>query len=362
MNLYIHDGEILTTHGNLEKTWEALLADKKPAEQSLNGHTQTYPLASITELGQDYGSSIRLYSLLEMIYATLPELPPETRLICATTKAAIDEIAKTPSPQNGQIWQITDDIAKKLNLTEDGSCISAACASGTIAIIQGGLKILAGECNNVLIIGFDLMSEFVINGFTSLKALSPSHCRPFDKNRDGLTLGEGAGWLLLSNSADTYSHTGKTFMLTNWGISCDATHITAPCRMASGLIRTLQSMTDNGSFAPGGINAHGTGTSYNDAMELLAFESVFRQPPPLCSIKGSIGHCLGAAGVIESVISLKSLEKGFLPPTIGLIEPDDKAVNVLSGKQIIPLNNPSIINCNSGFGGINAGVLFIEQS
>jgi len=382
MKLYLHEGELLTTHGNLDSTWDALIDLKQPAITKLPGFSQNIPLAAIKGLTDTYGSAARLDSILSMLLESIPELPPETSLICSTTKGAVDQLFYDVFPEKGQVWQIGEQLKLQLGLAAKVSCVSAACASGTLAIIKGAMQILSGECRHALVIGFDILSDFVIGGFSSLKALSETSCKPFDKHRDGLTLGEGAGWLLISSEPVPYRNSGRFCTLAGWGLSCDATHITAPCRKASGLIRTLHQVsaqpigkstgksaghttghtaghtTGYTTLTPGGINAHGTGTSYNDAMELLAFANVFDPLPPICSVKGSIGHCLGAAGIIEALVSLKSIDAGFLPPTVGLSAPEDKALTSISGTHPIPLTNPSIISCNSGFGGINSAVLF----
>lgn len=361
MKIYIHSGEIITSEGDMEATWSSLIKGVVPKRYSPKSHNQSYPLAVIQELNEEFGTSRRLQALLNNLYSSLPHIPRDTLLVCASTKGAIDEILKDHTPSSGQVYHVADEIKNRLQLEKDGGCVSAACASGTIAIIQGAMQIANGECSNALIVGFDLMSNFVINGFSSLKALSPTGCRPFDRNRDGVTLGEGGGWLLLSKNPATFSSTKNTYTLASWGISCDAVHITAPCRYGSGLIRTLkQTMTDP-SIAPGGINAHGTGTYYNDAMELLAFNDLWQNPPPICSVKGTIGHCLGAAGIIESCLSLKSLTEGYLPPTPGLLIPEQKAEAIISGTDSQKLQNPSILSCNSGFGGINAALLFKKE-
>lgn len=358
MKVYIHSGEMLSCHGSLEATWSALLAGLTPLSSLPKNHIKNYPLAFITDLGEELGRTTRLEAMLEKVYTTLPVLPAKTALVCATTKAAIDELFTEDFPAQGQVYHMASAIEKRLGLGGDVTTVSAACASGTIAIARAARKIVSGECDHALVLGCDLMSDFVISGFASLKALSPTTCKPFDRRRDGLSLGEGCGWLLLTKEPSTFNATGRSFSLSRWGISCDATHITAPCRKASGLLRTLHQTTAGSTILPGGINGHGTGTSYNDAMELLAFNTTWPAPPPVCSIKGSIGHCLGAAGVIESLISLKSLEEGFLPPTTGLDDPEENGAAFLSGNSRLPLLNPTILSCNSGFGGINAALLF----
>ncbi len=355
--------DVLTSLGDLDATWSALLnCQSGLVSRHIDGFDNKWPLGLIDGLHETLGSNKRLEILFDHLFQTLPSLPENTSLICATTKGAVDELLDCRNPSSGQPWHIAGQLAERLHTWETHT-ISAACASGTIAIIQGAMRIAGGECENVLVVGVDLISRFVLSGFASLKALSPSRCRPFDAGRDGLSLGEGAGWVLLSSEDNARWTPGPvTAQLTGWGISCDAKHITAPCKNASGLVAALEQATGGIKTEVGGINAHGTGTIHNDAMELVAFSKVFNATPPLpvCSVKGAIGHCLGAAGVIEIALSLKSLNDNVLPPTVGLITAADSTV-ALAGKSTLPLLYPSILSCNSGFGGINAAVLLEHQ-
>ena len=141
----------------------------------------------------------------------------------------------------------------------------------------------------------------------------------------------------------------------SWAFSCDATHITAPCRKASGLIDVFDQIISTSNISIGGINAHGTGTIYNDAMELRAFTEMCEAGTPVCSTKGALGHSLGATGVIEALLSVLSLQHDVLPPTVGLMVPEESSC-LLSGTKPLSLLHPSIVTCNSGFGGINAAL------
>lgn len=352
--------DVLTCLGDLDATWSGLLSCQSGlVSRKMNGFDNKWPLGLIDGLHEPIGSNQRLEILFDRLFQTLPNLPENTSLICATTKGAVDELLDCRNPDSGQPWHIAGQLSERLH-TGETHTVSAACASGTIAIIQGAMRIAGGECENVLVVGVDLVSRFVLSGFAGLKALSPRGCRPFDGGRDGLSLGEGAGWVLLSSEDNVYWTPGSmTAEVTGWGISCDASHITAPCRNASGLIASLEQAAGGIRTEVGGINAHGTGTIHNDAMELLAFSKVYSRyhtPVPVCSVKGAIGHCLGAAGVIEIALSLKCLNDTILPPTVGLVDAADSTV-ALAGKSPLPLLSPSILSCNSGFGGINAAVL-----
>jgi 3-oxoacyl-(acyl-carrier-protein) synthase len=122
-------------------------------------------------------------------------------------------------------------------------------------------------------------------------------------------------------------------------------------------MRAFKEATSELQLPVGGINTHGTGTFYNDAMEMTAMRSCWQQNvPPFHSVKGAIGHCLGAAGVIEAAIAVRSLQEGYLPPTVGLATNEDASLPV-SGSRPLPLLSPSILSCNAGFGGINAAIL-----
>jgi 3-oxoacyl-(acyl-carrier-protein) synthase len=357
--VFITAGNILTCAGDLEQTWSALQTGGTSLfPRRLDGFDQAWPLGIIPDLPDEgNGTNTRLEALFDRLFHDLPKIGEETPLLLATTKGAADELLRPDEPFRGQPWQIGSRLCERLSLIGGSTTFSAACASSTIAIIQAALRIASGECEQALVVGIDLIGRFILGGFASLKALSLAGCRPFDKKRDGLSLGEGGGWLLLSKRKESFNNTSRILSLTGWGIACDAIHITAPCRQGTGLISAITQATAGKTETIGGINAHGTGTLYNDAMELTAFNKIWDTPPPLCSVKGGIGHCLGAAGIIEATLSLKSLETECLPPTIGCIEPESDTP-MLSEKSSLPLQSASILSCNSGFGGINAAFVF----
>lgn len=350
------DGDILTSLGNLQTTWDSLLAGKSGiVKQGFGKMKGQWPLGVIADTGND-GSWKRFQKVFNRLLSSLPVLPENTDLICATTKAAVDEfLSKEDGTHDGQPWQVADWLARHLSLAGTATTVSAACASGTLALIQGAMKIAASECDHVLVVGFDLVGEFILTGFDSLKALSANGARPFDRNRDGLSLGDGAGWVLLSVENKEQANASPLAYLERWAISCDATHITAPCRKASGLIEVFDQIIGTSNEVIGGINAHGTGTVYNDAMELHAFAERCEAGIPVCSTKGALGHSLGASGIIEALLSVLSLQNNILPPTVGLINPEESSC-MLSGTRALPLLHPTVVTCNSGFGGINAAL------
>jgi len=360
-NVVIVGGDILTPLGDLKSTWEGLNNGESGLRlREFPNIKGQYPLGMIEVLDNNFGSWSRLQAMLDLLLARLPQLPENTQLFCATTKGAVDELIENPHVGYGQPWQVADYLAEKLGIKSKAGTVSGACASGTIAIIQGAMRISGGECDHALIIGYDLLAEFVLSGFDSLKALSSKGAKPFDRHRTGLSLGDGAGWLLLSADDKVISRDTIVARLDCWAISCDATHITAPCRKASGLIMALDTILAESTQTIGGINAHGTGTVYNDAMELLAFDTKCAPCTPVCSVKGALGHSLAAAGIVEALLSVKSLQHGVMPPTVGL-EAVEECGCVLSGEHALPILHPSVLTCNSGFGGINAALLLTRN-
>jgi 3-oxoacyl-[acyl-carrier-protein] synthase II len=293
-------------------------------------------------------------------------VPPDARLIAATTKGDIEVLerqcrhAAGASPATGgQAW--ADRLAGRLGLSAPALNVTAACASSTIALALGAQDIVAGRRRAVLVCCADVVSHFVFTGFCALKAVSPSQARPFDRERDGLSLGDGAAALLLMDEAQIRTEGRRVLAwVEGWGIANDAHHVTAPARDGCGLIdacRTALTQAGVAATEVGAVNAHGTGTVYNDLMELKAFQSVFAgRPVPLFSIKGLVGHTLGAAGGVECCVSLHALHAGQVPPTVGCRQPEPTG-DAWVCRELRPLALPRILNTNSGFGGINAAIL-----
>ncbi len=368
--VFITPAAAVTSMGGLDETWEGLLKGRTGIRPLDDADAATFgfhgPASWLASLSGHASGIMRLEQLLFLIKDELEPflpMPPGTGLVLATTKGAVDELSgfisdSGPDPYTVplQPWNLASFTAEMLDIKGPVSTVSAACASGTVAIIQAAMRIMSGEAETMLVLGLDVLSRFVLSGFASLQALSRTCCRPFDSARDGLVLGEGAGAVFLSARPDIAEGRGLSARLSGFGISCDAVHITAPARDGRGLVSAIETATQSGTRPVGAVNAHGTATVYNDAMEIEAFRQVWDEIPPFHSVKGSMGHCLGAAGVIEACVAVKSLEAGVIPPTAGLHEPADPAMNV-SGEQELSLKAPSIVSCNSGFGGINAAIL-----
>lgn len=365
-NIVIAAGNILTPLGDLELTWEKMLvSDTGLSKQYIPCCDTEYYIGTIDELAGEYGRTERLNSLLNRligdIKSVIGHLPEDSELIIATTKGAVDQLFAEEHALQGQPWQLGEQLKQQMGFNGREVTVSAACVSGSLAVIQAAMAVASGRCRQALIIAIDLVSEFVLAGFDSLKALSLHGVRPFGRNRDGLALGDGGAWALISSATTAEeSEIVPRATISGWGVACDASHITAPCREGSGLKKGLAQIFSTQKQEVGGINGHGTGTVYNDAMEMKVFRECFGDTVPYCSVKGALGHSLGAAGLVETMLSVKSLEEMVLPPTVGLEVADENAGNV-AGDKCLELLAPSILTCNSGFGGINTGVLLAKH-
>lgn len=367
----VTDIAAVTALGNSpEELWQGLMAGKtaiRPVGRFDvdQNHYQAKTAALIDDL-EPSGKRSMLHDLLNRLMAALGPVPADSILITATVKAGADNLesicrGKQADFQDVRLSSIADIVGAGLGLTSNGICVSASCASSTVAIAHGAALIESGHARSVLVCCADLITEYVFSGFSALKALSPFPCRPFDRDRRGLSLGEGAAALLLMEAEQARLENRKLLgRVLGWGIANDATHITAPARSGRGLIQAVDRALTSAGLTPEGIaavSAHGTGTVYNDLMELKAFRQVFgERKVPMHSIKGSIGHTLGAAGGIEVTMGLKALSARTVPPTVGFTNPEDGARGRVSCEPQ-PIAGDFLLTTNSGFGGVNAAVV-----
>lgn len=284
--------------------------------------------------------------------------------------AFVDWVGGAQPPAGGRrsasLHSIASGLAAELGARGPALCVSVACASGTVAVGLGADLIRSGECDAVLAGGVDLLSPFVYAGFDSLRALSPTGARPFDRRRDGLTLGEGTAFLLLEE-AGLVRTAGRSALalLRGYGSAADAHHMTRPSPSGEGLVRAVEAALADASVDRseiGFVSAHGTATRFNDRMEAAAFGALFGERAgrlPTHSIKGAIGHTLGAAGAIEALLSTLVLERGAIPPTAGFEEPDPEcALDVVSGRpRILAPSVRFVLSTSSAFAGTNAALV-----
>ncbi len=285
---------------------------------------------------------------------------PKTLFILSTTKGNIDVLEKEKYLQFGEkrlfLHETAKLIQKYFGNPNTPMVISNACVSGVIAIIAGSMMIRSGRYDNVVITGADILSKFVISGFQSFQSLSNGQCRPFDKTRDGLSLGDGCATIILTSNKNIakYPH----IVVGNGSSSNDANHISGPSRTGDGLYLSIKKTI--GDFPVDRIcfiSAHGTATPYNDEMEAIAITRTGLENVPVNSFKGYFGHTLGAAGIIESILSIYSLKNNILFGTAGFIELGvSNKINVID--KTTPKELSGCLKIASGFSGCNASVIF----
>lgn len=328
-------------------------------------------VASCMEDLADQSPNSACHLLIDRVVQQMKPIPKDAFLIVATTKGGIDNLEKVSRQEPAHLYDaflfsLGEALSNRLGLNGHPMTVSAACASSSVAAAQGEALISMGYKEVVLVCCIDLVTEFVFSGFSSLKILSPTPCRPFDRNRNGLSLGEGAAALLLMSEErcrrDRRIPLGR---ICGWGICNDAVHITSPAQDGSGLVRAITQALDKAHIASddlAGVSAHGTGTVYNDSMELNAFSQVFKgRKIPAYSIKGALGHTMGAAGGIEIAVALHALTSQRIPPTIRCTSPEDMAEGMI-GPVSRSVTGPFLLTTNSGFGGINAALILGRES
>ncbi|MBD3320858.1 MAG: hypothetical protein GF350_07170 [Chitinivibrionales bacterium] len=238
--------------------------------------------------------------------------------------------------------------------------LSTACSTGLHAIGMAKRLIENGSCDLCLAVGSDPLCMLTVRGFSSLLLIDPSGCRPFDKNRAGISLGEGGGAVLLASEAYAAKHSIKpTAFAAGWGASVDAHHMTAPHPEGSGACMAVRAALSEAGLAPENIDmiaAHGTGTPDNDLSEMNAMQSVFQKLPPFCSMKRSIGHTLAASGILETIFALCCMDASIVPCTGGFSQMDERIGNSPSPEKKKILTH--VLKNAFGFGGNNAAMIF----
>jgi 3-oxoacyl-[acyl-carrier-protein] synthase II len=362
--VYIVKHAIATGLGNsLEATWQGLLEGRSALNVVTRFPTDrlsSHSACCIPDLLPTAGEN-RVCALARRVLEQMAPLPGGTCILWAGIKGNAEYIEAVQQkempylPEHYLRW-----VAQILGTAPLGFEINAACASSTVGMAVGAQKIAAGEYGSVLVCASDVVTRFVFTGFSALKALSPTVCRPFDTGRDGMCIGDGAAAVLLADreTARRY-HMDRLAQLSGWGISNDATHITAPSIGGTGLATAIATATAMAGVRPDeveGFCAHGTGTVFNDSMELEAIQSVFGDRSlPVFSVKGAIGHTLGAAGGIDAVICVRALAERLIPPTVGMETPESKASGRVS-RHPQAVGGRNLLTSNSGFGGVNAAL------
>jgi 3-oxoacyl-[acyl-carrier-protein] synthase-1 len=276
-----------------------------------------------------------------------------TLFIFSTTKGNIGLLENNPAkiPKDRiYLHKTAEVISAYFSFANKPMVVSNACISGLLAIIIAKRLLVDNQYDNIIVTGADVVSTFTLSGFNSLGALSNVVCKPFDKNRSGINLGEAAASILVSNQQQ------NGVEIISECSANDANHISGPSRTGEGLYKCLQKVLANNAV-PDFINAHGTATEFNDEMESIAFNRTGIQSVLTNSLKGYYGHTLGAAGVLESIFCAEGLRQNKIIASAGF----EKQGTSIPLNIITRTENKESTTClktASGFGGCNAAVLY----
>ncbi len=252
-------------------------------------------------------------------------------------------------------------IANYFHFTTHPVVVSHACISGLVALITGMRLLQSGRFDHAVVAGADLITQFVLSGFQSFHAVSDGPCKPFDAQRNGITLGEAAATIMLSRVKPP---TKNSIQLSGGAVSNDANHISGPSRTGQELHQAIEAAVKEAGVDKTSIDfisAHGTATVYNDEMEAKAITLSGLQQVPVNSLKGYYGHTLGAAGLIETVACVHSLRENVILPTPGFEQPGTtQPIHVNKALQTGRYDH--CLKTASGFGGCNAAIVLQKTS
>jgi 3-oxoacyl-[acyl-carrier-protein] synthase-1 len=292
---------------------------------------------------------------------------PKTLIVFSSTKGNIDlldsKLATSFDKKRLLLWETANVIGRYFGNPNTPIVISNACISGVLALILGKRLLEENEYENIVVVGVDLISHFVVSGFQSFKAISNEIAKPYDANRTGISLGEAAGTIILTNKKEHLNSTQEPILVKGGASSNDANHISGPSRTGDGLLLAIEKSLQESNLTSDKIDfisGHGTATLFNDEMEALAINDAHLENVPMNSLKSYFGHTLGAAGIIESVVTLESMRNNTLIGTYSYSSPGtSKPVNILSTTQEKNISN--CLKTAAGFGGCNAAIVFSKQ-
>jgi 3-oxoacyl-[acyl-carrier-protein] synthase-1 len=283
----------------------------------------------------------------------------DTLFILSTTKGNIQHIEHhSDSIDQASLDASAHTIASYFNSPNKPVVVSNACISGVLAIIVAKRMLASGVFRHAVVVGADELSRFVISGFQSLMAMSDEPCRPFDKDHKGVNLGEAAATVVMTTDRSLIDD--QSVQVLGTGLTNDANHISGPSRtgleLADAVIRAMSKsniVADDLSF----LSAHGTATVYNDEMESNAFDHAGLNEVPVHSLKAYFGHTLGAAGLVESIMTIHSLRNNCILQSKNFDIPGvPKAMKV--NKELIHSAKHYALKTASGFGGCNAAIVY----
>lgn len=372
-NVYITETNCITPLGfDVESNWSAMLDGQTGIQSFQNDLLPGIPFhASVINTNKINASFEKFeqntnFTRLEkmMILALQPmiskhTITPKTVFILSTTKGNITALENENNTiQSAQLSHLAKKIAHYFDFSSEPIVVSNACVSGILAVAVAKRMIQTGLYDDAFIVAGDEVSEFVLSGFNSFQAMSESPCKPYDKDRNGVSLGEATAAVFVTS--DESKVNSKSVKVIGDGSINDANHISGPSRTGEGLFRSIQSAMQEAQISANKIDyisAHGTATMYNDEMEAIAFNRLHLENVSVNSLKGFFGHTLGASGLLETVLAIESANRNQLMTSKGFDE-----LGVTQSINIITENKEKQVTCflktASGFGGCNTAVLF----
>ena len=301
-----------------------------------------------TSPGRTFFDSIVIEAARRAVEAVgIDPASPRTAFVLSTIKGNIEFI----DTQDVTLACSARRLADAFGNPTPAVVVSNACISGLAALLQGRRMLLSGGYDHVVVVGAEVQSRFIVTGFQSLKALSEAPCKPFDAARDGLNLGEAAAAVVLGFGEDGWE-------LVDGAVRNDANHISGPSRTGEGSYKALRYVLRHTSPEElAFVNVHGTSTLYNDEMEAIAIDRAGLLNVPVNALKGAFGHTMGAAGILESILSMHAVDAGLVLPTrgfsaLGVSRP--VRVSASAGTT----DKRAFVKLLSGFGGVNGALLF----
>lgn len=373
---YITDYQYITPLGfDIASNWNALLEGRSGVRlhQIIESQPAFYASMIDTEkLNEEFSNNFsgdqidrqdftRLEKMLLLSLKPLVEKHPvseETAFVLSTTKGNITLLKNRQAvPQGAYLSVLAQKVADFFGFKSRPVVVSNACVSGVMAMAVAKNMIQAGKYKDAFVVAGDEISEFVMSGFNSFQAIGTEICKPYDKNRDGINLGEAAAAVFITS--EPKQNDKFSFKISGDSAINDANHISGPSRTGDGLFASIRNAMDEAQVSAEKIDfisAHGTATLYNDEMEAIAFNRMELQQVPLNSLKAYYGHSLGAAGLLESIISMESALHSTLIPSKNFEAPGtSQPLQIIKENQSADIRY--ILKTASGFGGCNAAIV-----
>ena len=368
--IYINGDEVVSPLGlGSDLNFARLLDGRTAIAPVMDAHLADHPVYAARIADEPWLDFIRnaaQYTRLERLFILAMQrlintngipLDSSTLVVLSTTKGNISLLGdpqRAFPEERANLSALAGAIGRYFGLSNPPITVSNACISGALAIsVARRLLRYDNRYQRAIVVGGDELSRFILSGFEAFQALAPEPCRPFDRDRKGVNLGEAVAAVLLTKEPSE-----GAVKIMGIGSFNDANHISGPSRTGEGLYLSIREASREAEdIAPDFISAHGTATAYNDEMESIALQRCGLSDVPLHSLKGYYGHTLGASGLLETVMAIHSLNNGTLIPSAGYKQPGtSQSVNIITAPATKPLR--TFLKTASGFGGCNIATIF----